>query len=174
MLEIFETRAAYRRFQKERLVKRFIVSILSIVLIIGMTGCNSKPVSKTFSSDMETTWNAVLRAAEKVSKDKPATIDVVNRKVVTGWGFANVNQGVGGFPGTKSTDIWRGIIICEKTKSGTKVSVSVEKGGANVEDSNRTGTPPDNSITYTFKSDDTSLQKKYLAMVEEELKSKSK
>lgn len=69
----------------------------------------------------------------------------------------------------RSTDIWRGIIRLEKDGKGTKVSVSVQKGKASTEDTAGPTNQSNNTLTVTLNTNDTSLQNKFLSMLEEEL-----
>lgn len=76
---------------------RFSVCILLVLALIStlVCGCNSKSVSKTYDSDIDTVWEAALRTAENVSEEKPSKVDAENRKIITGWAYVNITSGHG-------------------------------------------------------------------------------
>lgn len=144
--------------------------ILFTVVTLLLTGCNSKSVSRVFDADMETTWGAVLSVTERMSTESPASVDISTRKIITGWTYGNIQEGRGdGLAVTRSAEIWRGIITCERSGARTRVIVNIQKGHANTGDTGVPGRDRDSTVGFTLSSNNTEHQNRFLDAVAAEL-----
>ena len=119
-------------------MKRILPISAALIIAFTLGGCKSKPVSRVYNSDMDTTWAAVLRVAEKVSKEKPSKVDRENGKIVTGLIYGDVkneyNSDSGYIESERSVDVWQAVITCKAEGPGTRVTVVIRKGSASTTD----------------------------------------
>jgi len=147
---------------------------LATVLIISCTvvGCKSgKSVARVFQADMDTTWAAVVRAAEKATSNKPITLDREKGKIVTGLAFGDVRrqQNSDYQYQEQQVDVWRATLELKPEGKGTKVTVKLQKGDLSVADDPRVLGRKEPGIGVVWWSNNTQWQDKFLEMVEEEL-----
>ena len=154
-------------------MKRVCLAAALIVLAVSFAGCRSKAVSRTYEADMDTTWAAILRVAERLSAQKPLKVDRENGRIITGWIYGDVqHEYSSGYTTSKKMDIWRGIITCKPDKTGTKVTVELEKGYVGDKDSADVMNTEEKTVGYVFKTTDEKPQKKLLDEIASELAKK--
>lgn len=150
-------------------MKHTALFLIALAVLAATAGCKTKAVSRTYDADMQRTWAAVVAVAEKVSEEKP-DIDEVNRKIVTGWVYHNVNARGDQGPAVKRTaDVWRGIIACKANGDKTKVTISLQKGNLTAKENTDSQDRDGSGVSVVLSSSETSQQDKFLAKVAEEL-----
>ncbi|MHB1001521.1 MAG: hypothetical protein ACYC27_19955 [Armatimonadota bacterium] len=149
---------------------KYLVFLVAVsFLISALSGCKSTKVSRTFDADMNTTWNAVIKVAEKVANKAP-DVNITDRKIVTGWITGDVTTETGSDLVKKETvDMWRGIISLKSSGSKTTVTVKLQKGSVSSNPAPDIYNGKNPEVGYTFWSNEAEAQNKFLDNVDLEL-----
>ena len=146
-------------------MRRMLPALMAALALGALAGCKSKSVSRTYPSGMDATWTAALAAVEKVTGEKPASVDRERGRIVTKWSVGEARD----VAYRKDVDIWRGVVKLEPAGSATRVSIKVEKGVAGGQEPSAFERKGEASIGITAWSSSKDEQNRFLDAVATEL-----
>ncbi len=152
-------------------------TLLALIIAVSLAGCKQQSVSRTYHANMDSTWNAVVAVAAKVSKDAPK-LDKEGRKITTGLVYSDIHEESDtnrNYPATvRSVEVWRGLISLSPEYGGTKVTIKVQKANSATSGDLPINDRKDVTVGITISSTDTSWQNNLLDEIQTELASKGK
>lgn len=158
-------------------MKRISLILGCIIIATALAGCREQSVSRTYSANMDATWNAVVAVAQKISKDPPK-LDRANRKITTGMVFSGIRDETSANKGysetARSAKMWRAMISLKPEYGGTRVSIKVQKAGAETSGDSPGSEQKEVSIGITLSSSNTDWQHEVLDAIQKELTPKGK
>ena len=152
---------------------RNLTPIVPILILIGtLSGCKTRSVSQSYKADMDSTWNAVVAVAQRLSKDAPK-LDKDKHRITTGMVYGGVteeaNTDKGNSETRRSVSMWRGIITLSPVYGGTRVTIKVQKASGETNGDFPITDQKDTEIGLTLWSNDTDWQQKILGDIQAEL-----